>query len=383
MPTPAPTATRSSPAMPPHEPGTGRGATVRAVLYFLASTPFLLLLAVGLHVSGVLTLDKVTELLHGRKAEPVANATPAPAPAPGVDPPPPPTMRRPPGVNPDPVVPPVVVVPPPNQPPQVTAESEVVFGGGDRTKVVEVRVADEAPTGVKVVVASQDEALVPAAGLRADGVGSSRVLTVTPAAGKWGKATLRVTATDAAGLSGEAVIRVTVPPPAFTLAAPANVTVKRGESITPVALVVADDSPVPGKVTFTALVSGSVLKADGVKVENGRVVLAPVKDALGAATVTVIAASSDGREDRKTFTLTVAPPPPPPLVVGAKARVTPAGGADVISSHAQAVGGANLGVPDLERGTEVRLAEVRGNRVRVTWGSNTGWLDGRDLTTFE
>ena len=160
-------------------------------------------------------------------------------------------------------------------------------------------------------------------------------------------------------------------------------TVKRGEPVTPVALTVTDDSPVPGKVTFTALVSGSVLKADGVKVENGRVVLAPVKDALGAATVTVIAASSDGREDRKTFTLTVAPPPPPPLAVGVKARVTPAGGADVIASAADAVGTANLGVPMLDRGTEVRVTQIQGARARVTWGTHAGWLDACDLTVIE
>lgn len=371
MPAPASFPSRSSPAMPPPDPGTGHGATVRAVLYFLASTPFLVLLALGLHFSGVLTLDKVTALLHGQPHAP---------PPPGNPPQqldPPPVVRRLPGVNPKPVD------PTPNLPPQVTAESRVVFERGERTKVVEVRVADESPAGLKVEVASQDEALIPPAGLRREGVGATRLLTITPAPGRWGEAAVRVIATDTAGLSGEAVVRVAVPPPAFALAAPANVTVKRGEPVAPVALAVTDESPIPGKVTFTALASGAVLKADGVKVEGGRMVLTPIKDALGAATVTVIAASSDGREDRKTFTLTVAPPPPPPLVVGAKARVTPAGGADVVASHADAAGTANLGVPALERDTEVRVAEVRGTRVRVTWGAHAGWLNARDLTTFE
>jgi len=62
--------------MQPPDSGSGRGATLRALLYFLASMPFLVLLAVGLHFSGVLTLDRVTELLHGGKPQVVA---PAPA----------------------------------------------------------------------------------------------------------------------------------------------------------------------------------------------------------------------------------------------------------------------------------------------------------------
>ncbi len=383
MPTLASSTTRSSPAMTPHDPGTGRGATVRAVLYFLASTPFLVLLALGLHFSGVLTLDRVTELLHGKRSEPVATAAPGPTPIPKLDPPPPPSIGPTPGTTQTPVEP-VAPVPPANRPPRVTAEPRVVFGKGDRTKQVEVRVADETPaTGLKVEVRSQDEGLIPATGLRRDGAGPTTVLTVTPAPGKWGDAVVRITATDPAGLSGEAVIRVTVPAPEFALTRPADVTAKRGEPLAPVALTVVDESSVPGKVTFTALATGSVLKADGVKVESGRLVLSPVKDSIGAATVTVIAASADGREDRKTFSLTITPPPPPPPAVGAKARVTPAGGADVISSQAQAAGGGNLGVPDLDRGTEVRVVEVRGARVRVTWVSHTGWLDARDLTTFE
>ena len=85
---------RSSSVMPPHDPGTGRGATLCALLYFLASTPFLVILAVVLDRTGVLTVQEVAAL--------VGIHTQPPSPPPGGD--------RPGGSGPG--VPPVGVEPP-------------------------------------------------------------------------------------------------------------------------------------------------------------------------------------------------------------------------------------------------------------------------------
>lgn len=358
--------------MPPDH-GTGRGATLRAVLYFLASTPFLIILALLLHFSGILTLDKVTDLLHGGRL-PGAQSNPPPSTMPSSEPT---TSKTLPPVEDDP--------PPPNQPPQLSAPSVVAFDKGDAMKIIEVRLTDDNPAGLKVAVTSQKKSILPPAGLKLTTTSRTALVTVTPKPGAWGDALLRVTATDGAGLSSEAVIRVTVPEPGFTLTPIDNRTVQRGVPVSPIALKVSDESPVPGNVRFAALADGAILKPEGVQVVNDRLELTPVSGTIGSATVTVIASTDDGREDRQSFTLTVLPPPPPPLLVNGKARVTPP--VDLMSTDAEAVGGKNLGVPDLERGTEVRVVEIRGKRVRITWHvgkiDHFGWVDAAILTAFE
>ena len=273
--------------------------------------------------------------------------------------------------------------PPPNQPPRVSAEPRLVFGRGDRTQRVEVHVTDETPaTRLKVEARSQDEGLIPAAGLHRDGAGPTTALTVTPAPGRWGEAVVRGTATDPAGLTGEAVIRVSVPAPEFALAALPDIRVKRGEPVAPVALKVVDESLVSGKVTFAALADGAVIRTDGVKVANGRLELTPVKGATGAATVTVVASRDDGREARATFTLTVTPSPPPVLAVTGKARVL-VQDPDVFA--AEAGPGREVG-RDLAQDTVVEIEQVGQTRCLVSWvlrgRTVRGWVS-RDVLRAE
>ncbi|WP_202920821.1 IPT/TIG domain-containing protein [Urbifossiella limnaea] len=124
--------------------------------------------------------------------------------------------------------------PPANTPPTVgdVATQTVSAGGSTGPLPFAVADAETAVGSLGVTAASSNTTLVPSSGLMLGGSGGSRTITVTPAAGQTGTATITLTVTDAGGLTATDTFTLTVtspppPPPANaapTVSAPASAT---------------------------------------------------------------------------------------------------------------------------------------------------------------
>jgi uncharacterized delta-60 repeat protein len=103
----------------------------------------------------------------------------------------------------------------PNRAPTATPVPNQTTPAGTAVGPVAFTVGDaETPAGqLKVTVTSSDEALFPASGVVVGGTGAGRTLTVTPAAGKTGSATLTVTVEDAGGQRAQSTFTVLVDAP--------------------------------------------------------------------------------------------------------------------------------------------------------------------------
>jgi hypothetical protein len=110
---------------------------------------------------------------------------------------------------------PVVSPPPPNSPPAVSDVADLTVAADGTTGPLGFTVSDEqtAVADLVVTATSSDPTLVPPAGVVLGGSGGSRTVTVTPAAGQTGTATITLTVTDAGGLTAADTFVLTVSPP--------------------------------------------------------------------------------------------------------------------------------------------------------------------------
>ena len=88
-----------------------------------------------------------------------------------------------------------------NTPPTISAIANQTINSSSTTGPLAFSVGDaeSAPAALTVSATSSDTALVPASGLVLEGQGANRTLTVTPAAGQTGSATITVTVSDGTG----------------------------------------------------------------------------------------------------------------------------------------------------------------------------------------
>ncbi len=111
-------------------------------------------------------------------------------------------------------VPPASPPPPGNTAPQISNVGDQTVPMGGYTGAVPFTVSDaESPaTGLTVSASSSNPSLVPQSAIALTGVGRDRAVSVTPAAGQAGSATITLTVTDAGGLTATDTFVVTVPP---------------------------------------------------------------------------------------------------------------------------------------------------------------------------
>jgi uncharacterized delta-60 repeat protein len=102
--------------------------------------------------------------------------------------------------------------PPLPVPPTISGVADVTATAGEVIGPITFAVADaETPAaGLVVTAASGNPALIPAGGIALGGAGGSRTVTITPAAGETGTATIILTVRDAAGLTATEAFTVTV-----------------------------------------------------------------------------------------------------------------------------------------------------------------------------
>lgn len=112
----------------------------------------------------------------------------------------------------------IVVNPVPNSAPTISAIPDQLIAKGTATAAIPFTLGDNAG-GLTVTVASSNTTLVPVSGIVLGGTGNARTVTVTPASGQSGTATITVTVTDSGGLSSREQFVVTVnAPPVITRA---------------------------------------------------------------------------------------------------------------------------------------------------------------------
>ena len=103
---------------------------------------------------------------------------------------------------------------PHNAAPTVASIADQSVDQDTPTAPLAVKVSDvETPADkLQITLATSDPAVIPMEGLKLEGSGASRTLTVTPAAGATGSATVSLVVIDAAGASTTVTFKVTVKP---------------------------------------------------------------------------------------------------------------------------------------------------------------------------
>jgi regulation of enolase protein 1 (concanavalin A-like superfamily) len=171
---------------------------------------------------------------------------------------------------------------------------------------------DNDPAALVLSAVSSNPALAPASGLVFGGSGSSRTLTVTPAADQWGAATITVRVSDGALVTARAFALTVTPvndPPAISVLA--DQTLAEGASTGPIAFTVGDVDNDPAALTITASsdnpalipAAGLVLGGSGV---HRTLAITPAPGQSGAARVT-LRVSDGALTASRAFGVTVVP----------------------------------------------------------------------------
>ncbi|MBN9518392.1 VCBS repeat-containing protein [bacterium] len=215
---------------------------------------------------------------------------------------------------------------PANTAPTVSDVGNQALSQGGSTGALPFTVGDAetAPGALTVTATSSNTTLVPASAIALGGTGATRTVTVTPAPGLAGTATITLTVTDAAGLTATDTFVLTVNPPANTAPTVSDVgdqAISRGGSTGALPFTVGDAETAPGALTVTAtssnpkLVPASAIALGGTGATR-TVTVTPTAKRTGTATITLTVTDAAGLTATDTFVLTVNPPangtsPPP------------------------------------------------------------------------
>ena len=164
-------------------------------------------------------------------------------------------------------------------------------------------------SGLTVTAASTNQTLVPNANVVLGGSGSSRTVTVTPAAGEQGVTSIRIGLTDGDGLSVTNSFLVFVGAP--TISDVANQITYSNTVSGPIQFTVGDMETAAGSLTVTAESANTTLVPNaniviGGSDANRTITLTPAPDSVGFTVITI--SVSDGTQTViDSFVLTVAP----------------------------------------------------------------------------
>ncbi len=189
-------------------------------------------------------------------------------------------------------------------------------------------VSDANPATVLLSVASSNQTLIPVNNIILSGNGSNRAITLTPATGQIGTATMTITATNELGLTSTMSFQFVVSNPQTppTISAIGNLTTTVNAPVG--ASFTVGDANV-NTVTVTPSVSGNqtVITSNNIFFSgtgaNRMIFIVPTTNQTGSAIVTLTATNQDGLTATTSFSVTVALPPQPPTIRPALTLVTP------------------------------------------------------------
>jgi hypothetical protein len=191
------------------------------------------------------------------------------------------------------------------------ADRSVVVGTSTGAIAFTIGDSQTAPANLTVTGTSSNTTLVPNANIVLGGSGANRTVTVTPAAGQIGTATITVTVSDGSLTTSDTFV-LTVTPPANTaptISNIGNVTINEDEATSAIAFTISDSQTaaanlvVTGSSSNTSLVPNANIVFGGSGV-NRTVTVTPVANRSGSATIT-ISVSDGSLSSSDTFVLTV------------------------------------------------------------------------------
>jgi len=207
----------------------------------------------------------------------------------------------------------VTVTAPPNTAPSISTIANQSINAGTTTGPLALTLADtETPVGsLALSGTASDTALVPAGGIIFGGTGSSRTVTVTPAAGRFGAATITIVVSDGSlSKSSSFSLMVNGLP---TISSIPDQTTTVGMAVGPTGFTVGDAETsavslqLSGSSSNPTLVSNTAIVFGG-SGANRTVTVTPSAGLLGSAVITV--SVSDGSASTAgTYSVTVNPPP--------------------------------------------------------------------------
>lgn len=217
-----------------------------------------------------------------------------------------------------------VNAPPPNNPPTISAIANQATYVGQATAALPFTVGDPETPAANLTVSgsSSSTTLVPNANIVFGGSGANRTVTVTPASGKTGNATITVSVSDGTNTTTSAfTMTVSVAPnEAPTISAIGNQTTTSGQTTTAIPFTIGDAETAAASLTVSGTSSSTTLVPAANIVFGGSgtdrtVTVTPVAGRTGSATITVKV--SDGTNTTSSaflLTVTTAPTNTPPTI---------------------------------------------------------------------
>lgn len=170
-----------------------------------------------------------------------------------------------------------------------------------------------ASTSLVVTAASDNQTLVPDANITLAGTGDNRTVTVTPAAGVTGTATISIMVADTGGAVSTETFLLTVGDPP-TISDIVDQTLETGNTTPAIGFTINDTETALSTLVVAATSSNPTLLPDanialGGVDGNRTITLMPINGRTGSATVTVSVTDEGGFTATDTFVLTVTAPP--------------------------------------------------------------------------
>ena len=227
----------------------------------------------------------------------------------------------------------LLTVLPVNDPPTITgiANQTIPVGGVVGPLAFTVGDLETAAGSLTVSGSSSNPTLVPDPNITLGGSGTARTVTVTPAAGQTGVATISLAVSDgllSASTSFQLTVTAVNTPP--TITSLGNQVTNEDTATGALGFTVGDAETAPGSLTVTASSSNLALVPTANLALGGSgaartVTVTPVANQSGTATITLTV--SDGQAPASTsFLLTVLPVNDPPTITGIANQTIPVGG---------------------------------------------------------
>ena len=209
----------------------------------------------------------------------------------------------------------VLTVNPVNDPPRIADIPDILIAQDTVSAPIPFNVGDieSAPGTLTLAAASSNAALIPVAGIQFGGSGGDRTVTVAPAPGQFGTATITVTVKDGVLTASDTfVVTVTPDTESPTISDIRELTIAEDSTPAPINFVIGDQQTAVGDLLVRATSSNPNLVPDGNLViggsgSNRTLSLSPLPNQFGTATITVTVTDTDGRSRSDTFALNVTP----------------------------------------------------------------------------
>ncbi len=201
-----------------------------------------------------------------------------------------------------------------NAPPTVSNIIDQTVRRNQSTAAIKFTASDRETLSGSLVIAasSSNQGLVPDGNIVLSGSGIDRTITLTPAAGQLGTATITVTVTDEGGQTSTDTFTLTVTPENTppTISDIADRSVPRNATTSPIAFTVSDAETLDRYLDVTATSSNQSLVPDanimiGGSGGNRTVTITPASSQTGSARITVIVTDEGGVTTSDSFMLTV------------------------------------------------------------------------------